>query len=299
MGRPLRLIEPNVLYFITNRTQQARFLLRPSAEVNNDVGAALGRSAQANGVKLYAYVVTSNHVHLIVSGSRDSIPAFMRDFKSWSAKKVSFRIKWSGAFWERRYSCEPILDDDALRGRYSYILQHGMKEALVDRPEDWPGLHCVEHLRTGAARTFLWFDASEFGVAERRGKKPKREQFMQVVVLELTPPPFATDDAAARRECASMIESAIAQATEARAGRPSLGVAHILAQDPYDRPSSIKRSPRPLCHASSLSVRREYRAKYRAFVRAFREAVGAWREGRQVLFPKFSFSPGGLVAAVA
>ena len=32
---------------------------------------------------------------------------------------------WSGGFWERRYSAEPVLDDTALAGRLRYVLAHG------------------------------------------------------------------------------------------------------------------------------------------------------------------------------
>lgn len=301
MGRPLRLIEPDVLYFITDRTTQSRMLLRPSAKSNNEIGASLARASQVHGVKIYAYVVTSNHVHLIVSGNHETIPAFMRDFKSWSAKKVGRLVDWSGAFWQRRYSCEPILDDEALRRRYAYIAQHGVKEGLVDRPEDWPGLHCVTQLRTGRTRTFQWFDASGFFRASKAGENPSRAQFTQPVVLELSIPPFlaGTDEAKVWAQMTELVEQATRDAVEQREGAPSLGAEKVLDQDPYSRPHASKRSPRPLCHASTRDGWRGYKAKYLAFASAFRAAVSSWRSRKAVAFPAYAYSPGRLAFALS
>lgn len=300
MGRSLRLIEPNVCYFITNRTARSCFFMRPSPETNNELGAALARSASTHGVKIYAYVFVSNHMHMVVSGNHQTIPAFMRDFKSWSAKKVNRLINSSGAFWERRYSSEPILDPEALRDRYAYIVKHGVKEGLVERPELWPGLHCVEQLRTGKTRMFRWFDAGGFFQAKRAGQAPERSAFVQPVELELTPPPFIADgEDETRRQLRELIDAAIREAAEARGDRGFLGADAVCKQDPYSRPAHTKRSRRPYCHASSRGQRRAYRAKYRTFADAFRSAVESWRGGAPMTFPRFAHPPGGLVAVAA
>ncbi len=55
-------------------------------------------------------------------------------------------LDWSGGFWERRYSAEPVLDDATLVGRLRYVLAHGVKEGLVDRRAEWPGLTCLPQL---------------------------------------------------------------------------------------------------------------------------------------------------------
>jgi hypothetical protein len=44
------------------------------------------------------------------------------------SRKVGRLVDWSGGFWERRYSAEPVLDDEALVGRLRYVLAHGVKE---------------------------------------------------------------------------------------------------------------------------------------------------------------------------
>jgi hypothetical protein len=80
---------------------------------------------------------------------------------------------------------------------------------------------------------------------------------------------------------------------EARAqGRPVLGAQAVREQHPHTRPERLKRSPRPLGHASTRQALRELREQYRAFVSAFREAAARWRQGDfSARFPLFSFPP--------
>ena len=80
---------------------------------------------------------------------------------------------------------------------------------------------------------------------------------------------------------------------EARAlDTPVMRARAVRAQHPHTRPEHLKRSPRPLGHASTRQALRELREQYRAFVAAFREAAARWRRGDfSAPFPLFSFPP--------
>jgi len=68
MGRPLRWLRPNTLYFVTNRCYQRRFLLRPDPDANAIFLLALGRALRRyTGVQLKAAVTVSNHFHLLLA----------------------------------------------------------------------------------------------------------------------------------------------------------------------------------------------------------------------------------------
>jgi hypothetical protein len=76
--------------------------------------------------------------------------------------------------------------------------------------------------------------------------------------------------------------------------RKPMGVAAILAQDPHSWPKTTDRSPAPFVHASDKRTEMEFRAKYRAFVDAFR--AGAERLKKRAaafahMFPLWSFPP--------
>ena len=96
-----------------------------------------------------------------------------------------------------------------------------------------------------------------------------------------------TERQRAVREWVEAVES------EARAqDKPVLGARAVSAQQPHTRPEHLKRSPRPLGHASTRQALKELRGQYRTFVAAFREAAARWRRGDfLVIFPRFSFPP--------
>jgi hypothetical protein len=48
----------------------------------------------------------------------------------------------------------PVLDDAALVGRLRYLLVHGVKEGLVEKWAEWPGLTCLAQLLGPARRLF-------------------------------------------------------------------------------------------------------------------------------------------------
>lgn len=75
-------------------------------------------------------------------------------------------------------------------------------------------------------------------------------------------------------------------------GKTSLGVAKILAQDPYERPDDVKRSPKPRFHAFDREVFEMMFRAWRAMVEAFYEAAEMLRAGvRNVMFPEGMFAP--------
>ena len=73
---------------------------------------------------------------------------------------------------------------------------------------------------------------------------------------------------------------------------PVLGARAVKAQHPHTRPEHLKKSPRPLGHASTRQALKALREQYRAFVAAFREAAARWSRGDFLAcFPPFAFPP--------
>lgn len=299
MGWPLRMFQEEGYYFVTSRCFQGRLLLRPSQEVNEVVGGVLARAVQqsAGTVRLHAFTFASNHFHLLVWARGAALASFMQYLRANLSRKVGRLVDWSGGFWERRYSAEPVLDDTALVGRLRYVLAHGVKEGLVERSAEWPGLTCLPQLLGPARRLFKWFNwtkrwskrgSQEVGEAQGRFAK----EWAEPVELELTPLPCweGLGEEERREAVRGLVEEVEA---EARArGRPVLGGRDVLAQHPHTRPERLERSPRPLGHASTHQALRGLREQYRAFVAAFREAAARWLRGDfSACFPPYSFPP--------
>jgi len=299
MGWPLRMFQEEGYYFVTSRCFQGRMLLRPSAEVNEVVGGVLAKAVQhsAGGVRLHAFTFASNHFHLLVWARGASLASFMQYLRANLSKKVGRLVDWSGGFWERRYSAEPVLDDTALVGRLRYVLAHGVKEGLVEKCAQWPGLTCLPQLLGATRRRFQWFNWTKRwskrgsgGKAEGEGRFA--EQWAEPVELEVAPLPCWAGRSEEEKQGAVR---GLLQEVEAEAharGKLALGVQAVQAQHPHTRPERLKRSPRPLGHASTRQALRELREQYRAFVAVFREAAARWRRGDfSARFPLFSFPP--------
>ena len=289
------MFEPQRPYFVTNRTIQGRLFLTPSNTVNRLVGGVVARALRLYPVALYAFHFASNHFHLIASAEcGDMLSSFVGYIEANVAKEVGQHIGWRGPFWERRFSAEPILDDEALVGRLLYTLSHGVKEGLVSTAEDWPGLTCIPELVHGQKRLFPWYDRSAQCAARRRGQPADDASFASFNAITLTPLPCWTNLSDNDRLTAAAIamEHANATAVDAREGKPALGAEAVCAQDPLSVPNHVKRTPRPWCHASTVEAVRAFKAVYREFVAAFREASALFRAGHAVVeFPEGSFRP--------
>jgi hypothetical protein len=248
-------------------------------------------------VRLHAFTFASNHFHLLVWARGAALASFMQYLRANLSKKVGRLVEWSGGFWERRYSAEPVLDDEALMGRLRYVLAHGVKEGLVEKSADWPGLTCLPQLLGPARRLFRWFNWtkrwSKRGSENVGGAQGHfAQEWAEPVELEVAPLPCweGLGEEERQRAVRGLVEEVEA---EARArGTPVLGARAVRAQHPHTRPEHLKRSPRPLGHASTREALKELREEYRAFVAAFREAAARWRRGDFLArFPLYSFPP--------
>jgi REP element-mobilizing transposase RayT len=294
MAYPLRMIVPGLGVFVTARCGQARYLMRPSRETNEVLGGVLARATRLMGVEVFAFSFQSNHLHLLVRAPRGNLSKFMQFVLANIARKVGWLVHWRGTFWERRYSAEPVLDDQALVERLRYILSQGVKDGLVRRCRDWPGLSSLRMLVRGSRRTFLWFGWSKRWTARNDPASTDRfhERWAERETLELTVLPQWAHLPQKRR--ARRVLELVRDAEREAEGTHTrvLGRARVLAQHPHYRPARPERSPRPYCHATLASVRRAFIEHYRAFVASFRAASLRWRRGELAIeFPIGAVKP--------
>src|SRR5215475_6034768 len=76
--RPLRMLNPSEIFFVTVRCFQGRYLLRPSTETNQVLGGVLSRAVRLHGVELFSFSVISSHLHLVLRAPRGNLPGFMQ-----------------------------------------------------------------------------------------------------------------------------------------------------------------------------------------------------------------------------
>lgn len=292
MGHPLRWFVPGVVYEITTRTIQERYLLLPSTGVRELVLGVLARGALLYpGVHLHGFAYLSNHCHLLASADDGAHLAHYIGYVNSNVARELGRIhQWRGPFWGRRHRPIPVIDDDAVVGRLRYLLAQSVKEGLVERPEHWPGATSTAWL-LGQTLVGTWIHRDDQRRARRRGNDADPSEYTKRYELELSPIPcwrgFSRDEIACRVR--AMIDDIVAEARGTRE-HPVLGVRGVLAQKPHDAPLEPASSPAPACHASSVIARETFRAAYRAFTNAFRSAARALRLGLSA--SRESFPPG-------
>jgi putative transposase len=297
--RKLRYVpQPNTLVSITNRTIQGRYLLNPGPSFNDLFLGILGRAQRLHGTAIAAVSVLSSHFHLLlIVDDAQEVAGFMRDFQSWLAREVNRLTGWRGPVFERRYEMTTVTDEEPAQvERLKYVLANGVKENLVERVSQWPGVHSAEALIHGTSLEGHWIDRTRQCAAKNQGEELSREEFVFAESVVLSPIPcWAHLPADRYRErMKALVEEIDEEAARERqrSGARVLGVKAILAQDPQTRPTSLARSPAPLVHAATKAARKMFYEIYAEFVSAFRTAAEALRRGRRdVPFPIGSFPP--------
>jgi REP element-mobilizing transposase RayT len=299
MSRRLRYIpDGGALVEVTCRTIQGRFLLRPSRQLNEVILGILGRAQRLNPVRICAFTFLSTHFHLLLDvDDAKQLSRFMGYLNSNLAREVGRLAGWREKVWSKRYQAIVVsAEEGAEIDRLCYLLAHGVKEDLVPKLRDWPGAHAVRALLDGKDLEGLWFDRTQEYAARRRGETYERLQYASSETITLSPLPcwkHLTPEVY-RSRIAHLVEEIESEAATRRAntGRKTLGVTAIQGQDPHARPRKLKRSPAPLFHVMSQSLRKELYEGYAWFTAAFRKAAEKLKAGdRTVVFPTGSFPP--------
>lgn len=118
------------------------------------------------GLKVYAWVVMSNHIHLIVSSNKEPLSDIIRDFKKFTSSQIvkaiqnnpiESRKKWllwllkkneQIIFWQDGYHAEEILTQDFFDTKVSYIHLNPVRAGLVIKEEEYAYSSCCDYYGT-------------------------------------------------------------------------------------------------------------------------------------------------------
>ena len=283
MGRPLRYHAPGTFHLVTSRCHQARFFLRPDRPTSHAVLEWLARAQLVwPGIRLFAVCVMSNHVHLLVQDTDGELAEWASYFLGNLARAVNSIRGRSGAFFARRYSAEPVLDDAALLGRLVYVVTNPVQARLCERAHSWPGVVLWSKSGELERHAVSWTDRAEQDASETDG----------VVTSYLEVHPLPADAARAAAMAIAQREVEL-RAERRRAGLGVMARARVLAQHWHTRPRRPENSPRPLCHTTDPALRRAFAEGCQDFVTRFREASALLRDGmHDTVFPPWSHPPG-------
>jgi len=147
--------EPDFPYFITCTVVNwiPIFTRKPYFEILLD---ALQFCRQHKGLKLYAYVILDNHLHLVLAGPQ--LAETIRDFKSYTAKRLIAQLEqdqktWllnqlqyykrpaktrsDYQVWQEGFHPQQLISEEILHQKIDYLHDNPVRAGLVARPEDW------------------------------------------------------------------------------------------------------------------------------------------------------------------
>lgn len=128
---------PGYVWHITHRCHKQEFLLKFSRDRRRWLHW-LFEAKKRYGLKVLNYVVTSNHIHLLVLDTGDGvIPKSLQLIAGRTAWEYNFRKKRKGAYWEDRYHATAVDTDEHLFACIVYIDLNMIRAGVVGHPREW------------------------------------------------------------------------------------------------------------------------------------------------------------------
>ena len=115
---------------------------------------------QNKGLNLFAYVIMSNHIHLLAQSELSDLSGFIRDFKSFTSKRfveimesskesrsewmklifeyhAKFKGKQTHQIWTHENHAEHIYSQKFIEQKVQYIHNNPVRARIVEKPEDY------------------------------------------------------------------------------------------------------------------------------------------------------------------
>lgn len=137
MPRANRYFLPGHIWHITHRCHQQEFLLK-FAKDRQRWRYWLFEARKRYGICVLNYVVTSNHIHLLVCDKGDGeIAKSMQLISGRTAQEYNQRKGRRGAYWEDRYHATALDTGESLRRCLVYIDLNMVRAGVVKHPCEW------------------------------------------------------------------------------------------------------------------------------------------------------------------
>jgi len=107
----------------------------------DDYHAYLGwlkEGADSNGCRIHAYILMSNHVHLLVSASKtQNLSRLTQHVGRKYVPYFNHKYGRSGTLWEGRYKASSIESERYLLTCYRYIELNAVRAKMVEKPDEY------------------------------------------------------------------------------------------------------------------------------------------------------------------
>ena len=123
-------------YHITTRCNDREFLFKDFDDFKLYLDF-VRKGKEKHGVKIYAYALMHNHVHLLAcTPERGNLSEFMHYVDGEFAKAYNRNHNRSGHFWGERFHSTVVEADSQLFNTIAYIELNAVKARIVKSPKD-------------------------------------------------------------------------------------------------------------------------------------------------------------------
>ena len=294
MSKP-RPYEPGTTYHITRRVTERTFYLRPDQQTANTFLYALALYAARHEVLVHAFVIMSNHVHLVVTDQHGNIPDFTRDLFATTARALNTKLARRENFWASgKGGLQKLISDETVVQKIAYTLTNPVNAGVVTQHERWrlndantraPLLSTLADIRKN--RTFT-AERPSFYFKQHGHTAPATASFTLT-----TPPAIAPSDYIyALEQAVREREKTIGMERQALS-KAFLGMKRALRADIHTKPASKESTPtiNPLVACSDTHLLAEELIRIKEFRKAHRRCMEEWRKGnRDIPFPTGTYT---------
>ena len=156
--------------------------------------ACLERAVRRSGWVLYAFVVLTNHLHLVLRTPRPNLAKGMQLFLSSYANGWARRHRRSGHLFQGRYRTELVEDETYLWVLTRYVHLNPVRAGLAAKPDAWRWSSCPGYFRGRDRLEWVAYEsllsawAGEFGGTE---PEASYRRFVSAGLANPPPAPWA------------------------------------------------------------------------------------------------------------
>jgi putative transposase len=146
MARPLRLAVPGIAHHVIQRGHDRR----PAFFHDDDRRfylALLYETARCHGLAVHAYVLMTNHVHLLATpDTKDALAETVQAIGRKYVQYINTLHERTGTLWEGRYKSSLVQRDEHLAACHAYIELNPVRAGMVRDPSDYEWSSCRHYL---------------------------------------------------------------------------------------------------------------------------------------------------------
>jgi REP element-mobilizing transposase RayT len=159
LGRRQRVEYPGAMYHVIQRGNNREYFFN-EPEDRNYLVEQMRTAVDVDGVEMFAYVVMSNHYHLLLRTGEEPLSKVMHRMNTRFSKYYNLKAERTGHVFEGRYKSIPVQNDNYLLSLVRYIHRNPLRAGLCLNIKDyqWSSDHCYRDIGSGFVNCSLLFD---------------------------------------------------------------------------------------------------------------------------------------------